>query len=77
MEKEKWLARCPLRNFRARLIDERICESRLDETERRVEREIQAAVDYAMESPYPALSEAFEDVFVQQSNKLSGETREK
>ena len=64
-EKEKWMARCPLRNFRARLIRENIRESRLEAAEVLVNKEIGDAVEYALDSPWPDPAEAFEDLFAE------------
>jgi pyruvate dehydrogenase E1 component alpha subunit len=65
-EKERWMERCPVKNFRARLLSESGAadESDLLGVENDVEEEIRNAVRFAVDSPYPDASEAFEDVFV-------------
>jgi pyruvate dehydrogenase E1 component alpha subunit len=63
-EKEKWMARCPVTAFRARLADEKYQEEEILSIEAAVEDEIRAAVRFALDSPYPDPSEAFTDIFV-------------
>ena len=64
-EKEKWQARCPLKLFRAVMLKEGIPEAKIAAVESAVEEEIQAAVKFAVDSPYPDANEAFDDVFIQ------------
>jgi pyruvate dehydrogenase E1 component alpha subunit len=64
-EKEAWMKRCPVRAFRARLLASGESESGVASLEGAVEEEIQAAVKFAMDSPYPDASEAFTDVFAE------------
>jgi pyruvate dehydrogenase E1 component alpha subunit len=65
-EKENWMAKCPVKTFRIRLLDAKVTEKEIAGLEARVESEIQAAVEFAKASPYPDVSEAFTDVFVDQ-----------
>ena len=62
-EKEKWMARCPVKCFRAKMLEEGISEGKIAAIETAVEDEIQAAVKFAVDSPYPDAGEAFDDVF--------------
>jgi pyruvate dehydrogenase E1 component alpha subunit len=64
-EKEKWQEKCPIKCFRAFMLDAGIAESKIKAIETSVEEEIQAAVKFAVDSPYPDASEAFEDVFLE------------
>lgn len=65
-EKEDWMKRCPVTNFRATMIESgKVKEADIEALEERVEAEIQAAVKFAADSPYPDPSEAFTDVFQQ------------
>ena len=64
-EKENWVARCPVVNFRALARDEGIAEAKIAAVEAAIEEEIQAAVKFAADSPYPDASEAYTDVFVE------------
>ncbi|MDR2162835.1 MAG: thiamine pyrophosphate-dependent dehydrogenase E1 component subunit alpha [Clostridiales Family XIII bacterium] len=63
-EKKDWMERCPVRAFRAKLIASGASEAAVAAIEGEVEREIQAAVKYAVDSPYPDASEAFDDVLI-------------
>ncbi len=64
-EKEvtSWKKNCPLQVFRKN-TKKFISEDELKKVEDEIEKEIQAAVEFAKTSPYPDVSEAFEDVFV-------------
>lgn len=63
-EKEDWMARCPVTALRNALIESgKATEAEVDAIEARVEEEIQAAVKFAADSPYPDAAEAFTDVF--------------
>ncbi len=64
-EKEKWMERCPIKCFRAFMIGEGIDEKKIQAAEAEIEAEIQAAVKFAADSPYPDMSEAFTDVFAE------------
>ena len=60
------MKRCPVTNFRAAMIESgKVKEADIEALEERVETEIQAAVKFAADSPYPDPSEAFTDVFQQ------------
>lgn len=65
-EKEKWMKRCPVKNYRARLLSESNAfgESDLVGIENAVEEEIKDAVRFAVDSPYPDAQDAFNDLFV-------------
>ncbi|MDR1068254.1 MAG: pyruvate dehydrogenase (acetyl-transferring) E1 component subunit alpha [Clostridiales Family XIII bacterium] len=62
-EKEKWMKRCPVAAFRKKMLGSGIAESAIRKAENAVEAEIQEAVTFAVDSPYPDVSEAFTDVF--------------
>jgi pyruvate dehydrogenase E1 component alpha subunit len=62
-EKEKWMARCPVTCFREKMPGVGIAESEIRAIEESVEAEIASAVKFAVDSPYPDVSEAFEDIF--------------
>jgi len=63
-EKSTWMERCPIRSFREKLRKENITEKEIVKIEEAVEKEVQEAVVFAQESPYPDVSEAYTDVFV-------------
>ena len=64
-EKEEWMARCPVKRFREVMLGAGIKEAKISAVEAAIEEEIQAAVKFATDSPYPDASEAFAHVFVE------------
>ena len=68
LEKETkgWKERCPIKNFRERLIKEKISsEEELSLIEKDTKKMIKEAADFAIQSPYPDEKEAYEDLFVE------------
>ena len=63
-EKEMWMDRCPLKSFRALMLDQKISEKEIVELEGKIEEAVQASVTFANDSPYPDPSEAYTDIFV-------------
>jgi TPP-dependent pyruvate/acetoin dehydrogenase alpha subunit len=64
-EKAEWMARCPVENLRKVMLAEYMSEDEVLAMEATVEEEIQNAVKFAIDSPYPDVSEAYTDVFVE------------
>lgn len=65
-EKEDWMARCPVANLKKEMIEAgKAKESEIEALENKIEEQIQEAVKFAADSPYPDASEAFTDVFQQ------------
>ena len=65
-EKEDWMARCPIKTLKAAMLEEgKATEVDFEKIEGIVEEQIQEAVQFAADSPYPDASEAFTDVFQQ------------
>jgi TPP-dependent pyruvate/acetoin dehydrogenase alpha subunit len=63
-EIEDWKKRDPITNFRRKLVENRILTPTDSETiERNVTEEIENAVKFALESPFPVNEEALQDVF--------------
>jgi pyruvate dehydrogenase E1 component alpha subunit len=63
-ELRSWEARCPVKTFRARLIEQGVLtEAEADGVAKSVEAEIAEAVQFAIDSPPPDPSTAAEDVF--------------
>lgn len=62
-EEKEWKEREPLVVFRNK-FEGRILEEEIKEIEKAVDSEISEAVEFAKNSPYPDLEEAFTDVFV-------------
>ncbi|MGB9672379.1 MAG: thiamine pyrophosphate-dependent dehydrogenase E1 component subunit alpha, partial [Candidatus Norongarragalinales archaeon] len=63
-EVEAWLAKDPIKLFREKLLQTKaLTEAEIQQIEREVSAEIEEAVKFAMESPYPEPEEALEDVY--------------
>ncbi len=63
-EVEQWLARDPLRRFKEALLQNSLfSEAELRGVEEKVAADIEEAVKFALQSPYPAPEEALEDVY--------------
>ncbi|MDI3535101.1 MAG: acetoin:2,6-dichlorophenolindophenol oxidoreductase subunit alpha [Thermosediminibacterales bacterium] len=64
-EIEEWKAKCPIKRLKEALINNSIAtEDDIKNIERDVDKQIEEAVEFAKQSPYPEPSEAFEDLFV-------------
>jgi pyruvate dehydrogenase E1 component alpha subunit len=63
-EVEEWLAKDPIKRLREKLLKENsLTEGEILQMEKQVSAEIEEAVKFATESPYPAPEEALEDVY--------------
>ncbi|AVP63424.1 pyruvate dehydrogenase (acetyl-transferring) E1 component subunit alpha [Clostridium botulinum] len=63
-EQEEWLAKDPIPRFEKYLVENEILiEEKLKEVQSKVECEIDEAVDFANNSPYPELESVLEDVY--------------
>lgn len=63
-ERDHWTGRDPIRLFRATLIDEGVADAAdMDALEAEVAQEVEDAVRFSDESPYPAPNVAFEDLY--------------
>jgi pyruvate dehydrogenase E1 component alpha subunit len=64
-EEQRWMAeRDPIKLFGAWLMSEKIADkSRLDAIQSQVKKEIDTAVEFAIEAPYPSLDQVTEDVY--------------
>ena len=63
-EREAWMKRDPIKLFRAHLLENAIADGALlDSLEADVAAEVEAAVQFAEDSPYPELSVAFKDLY--------------
>ncbi len=63
-EVEAWLAKDPIRRFREKLLGLGfLTEAEAQQIEREIAAEIEEAVRFAMESPYPTPEEGLEDVY--------------
>lgn len=65
-EKAAWLARDPIKLFRAHLIENGIAdEAILDAIDAEIKAEVEAAVAFADESPFPDPTVAFKDIYTE------------
>lgn len=63
-EEEEWKAKCPITRFKDTLLKEKkVTKKAISSLESSIIQEIQEAVDFAKDSPYPDPSEAFEDIY--------------
>jgi len=63
-EVKEWLAKDPVKCFKEKLLQTNaLTESEIQQIEKEVSAEIEEAVKFAKESPYPAPEEALEDVY--------------
>jgi len=63
-ELAEWKARCPMIRLRNGMAEAGIPDKEIVAAEAYVEKEIQEAIQFAIDSPYPDPSEVFEDIFV-------------
>ncbi|BDB01544.1 pyruvate dehydrogenase (acetyl-transferring) E1 component subunit alpha [Clostridium botulinum] len=63
-EQEEWLAKDPIPRFEKYLVENEIfTQKKLKEVQNKVESQIDEAVDFANNSPYPELESVLEDVY--------------
>jgi pyruvate dehydrogenase E1 component alpha subunit len=63
-EVEEWLHKDPMKRFKEKLLQTNaLIEDEIQQVEKEVSTEIEKAVKFAMESPYPSPEEALEDVY--------------
>lgn len=63
-EKAEWMEKCPVESLKKELVkSKKMTAKEIDKLEEIVEAEIQSAVKFAVESPYPDTSEAFTHIF--------------
>ena len=64
-EMEEWKKRDPIKLYRTKLLAMEVCcEKDLEAIDRKVEKEIEEAVEFAQNSPDPNPEEALEDVYI-------------
>ncbi len=63
-EVKKWMEKCPIKRFEAHLVETGIlAEQDCREIDETVMKEVEEAVEFAENSPYPSPEEALEDVY--------------
>jgi pyruvate dehydrogenase E1 component alpha subunit len=64
-EIQAWIKRCPIKRFEEKLIKEKVLnKNKIKHIREGIEKKIEAAVDFAKESPLPDPQDIFEDVYV-------------
>lgn len=63
-EVDVWRKRDPITLYRAKLLEQGVAAELLDGIEAETKAEVEDALSFARESPYPEQEEAFDDVFV-------------
>lgn len=63
-EHDDWVARDPIKLYRARLLADGVAEGDLDAIDAAIADEVTDSLNFARESAYPAFEEAFDHVFV-------------
>jgi pyruvate dehydrogenase E1 component alpha subunit len=64
-EIEPWKKKCPIKRLANKMVQEKIAtKSKLDEIEKKILRELDEAVEFANQSPFPELEDIYEDVYV-------------
>ena len=63
-EEAEWVKRCPLKNFREKMLsDFKIEIKEVEALEKEVEEEVAASIKFAQDSPYPKPEDVFENIF--------------
>ncbi|MDH7564642.1 MAG: thiamine pyrophosphate-dependent dehydrogenase E1 component subunit alpha [Candidatus Bathyarchaeota archaeon] len=62
-EVAEWLSKDPIKRFRDKLLRSAVVEGEIQAVEKEVSLQIEEALHFAMESPYPQPGEALEDVY--------------
>ncbi|CEP69144.1 Dehydrogenase, E1 component [Moorella glycerini] len=62
-EMAAWEERCPIKNYETKLLARGASPDRLEEIQKQVKKEIEDAVEYANNSPFPAVEEAVSQVY--------------
>jgi TPP-dependent pyruvate/acetoin dehydrogenase alpha subunit len=72
-EIDRWIARDPIALHRAHLLDDGTAnEADLTELDEQVRADVAAALRFARESPYPDVTEAFDDLYAQPFGRSRG-----
>jgi TPP-dependent pyruvate/acetoin dehydrogenase alpha subunit len=63
-EIESWMERCPIQRFKGYLVENSLVdEKRLAEIDQRIQQQIDDAVEFAKNAPYPDPAEVYQDVY--------------
>lgn len=70
-EVEQWMQKCPIKNFKSRLIKKGILTKQITaDIERSIILEIEKAVKFGQESPYPDPEEALDDLYYGDARRM-------
>jgi pyruvate dehydrogenase E1 component alpha subunit len=70
LEMTEWQNKCPVKTFRAKLIENGVLTtSEIEERERKVAKEIEEAIEFAKSSPFPRPEEVANNVFASGSKE--------
>ena len=64
-EIEGWMKKCPLERFKKVLLKEGVKESEFERVEADVQRELEEAIRFAEESPFPQPEDALQDLYAE------------
>lgn len=65
-ELEEWEEKCPIKRFQSKLMEKNILTpSLVNQINHQIDKEIEEAVEFAEQSPYPEPQEALDDLFFQ------------
>lgn len=62
-EEECWKLRCPVKTFEEKILNEGISKTRVEEIKKDIEKQVDEAVEYGMQSPFPQPATAFTHIF--------------
>ncbi len=65
----QWMEKCPIRRLAQELVHQKIATRKtLEAIDREITAAIDAAVDFAAQSDFPAIEEMYEDVYLREGN---------
>ena len=65
-EIDSWKAKCPIKRYRAKLLEQGFTEKELDDIEEAARKEADAAAEFALNSPEPDPTHVLDDVFYEE-----------
>ena len=65
-EIEDWKKKCPLKNLEEQMLDKGVKQEEIDQIQAEIRQEVEDAVEFAVNSPFPEVEEAKEDIYAPQ-----------
>ena len=63
-EIQEWIKKCPIKRLEETLVERKLLnQAKIKKIQGEIEKEIEEAVSFAKESPFPDLQDVFEDVY--------------